>query len=95
MYLEQKGVEECYEAEVTEQSKVIYGKHKVEGETKHNLNKYRYRNEKTSEIENVVDNNESCGVEQAVITDEENHCAAVQTRAAENRTDTEEILGIG
>jgi len=34
-----------------------------------------------SEIESVVNNKESCGVEQAVITDEENHCAAVQTRA--------------
>ena len=32
-------------------------------------------------IESVVNNKESCGVEQAVITDEENRCAAVQTRA--------------
>ena len=29
----------------------------------------------------MFNNKESCGVEQAVITDEENHCAAVQTRA--------------
>jgi len=28
-----KGVEACYEAEVTEQSEVIYDKHEVEGET--------------------------------------------------------------
>ena len=34
-----------------------------------------------SEIESVVNNKESCGVEQAAITDEENRCAAVQTRA--------------
>jgi len=33
-----------------------------------------------SEIESAVNNKESCGVKQAVITDEENHCAAVQTR---------------
>ena len=34
-----------------------------------------------SETESVVNNKESCGVEQAVITDVENHCAAVQARA--------------
>jgi len=34
-----------------------------------------------SEIESVVNNKESCEVEQAVIIDEENRCAAVQTRA--------------
>jgi len=34
-----------------------------------------------SEIESVVINKESCGVEQTDITDEENRCATVQTRA--------------
>jgi len=34
-----------------------------------------------SEIESVVNNKESCGVEQDVITYEENHCVGVQTRA--------------
>jgi len=34
-----------------------------------------------SEIENVVNNTDSNEVKQAVVADEENHCAAVQTRA--------------
>ena len=34
-----------------------------------------------SEIESVVNDKESCGVEQAVIAEEEDRCAAVQTRA--------------
>ena len=34
-----------------------------------------------SEIESVVNNKESCDVEQAVIAEEENRCAAVKTRA--------------
>jgi len=34
-----------------------------------------------SEIESVVNNKQSREVEQDVITDEENHCAAVQTTA--------------
>ena len=34
-----------------------------------------------SEIESVVNTKESCDVEQAVIAEEENHCAALQTRA--------------
>ena len=32
-----KGVQECYEAGVTEQSEVIYDKHEVEGETQPKL----------------------------------------------------------
>jgi len=34
-----------------------------------------------SEIESVINTKESCDVEQDVISNEENHCAAVQTRA--------------
>ena len=77
-----KGVEACYEAEVTKQSEVIYDKHKVEDETQpKQVPAENGENEKMSEIESVFNNKESCGVEQAVITDEENQCAAVQTRA--------------
>jgi len=77
-----KGVEACYEAEVTEQSEVIYDKHEDEGETQpKQVLVENGENKKMSETESVVNNKESCGVEQAVISHEEIHCAAVQTRA--------------
>jgi len=77
-----KGVEACYEAEMTEQSEVIGDKHEVECETQpKQVPVENGENEKMSEIESVVNNKESCEVEQAVITDEENRYAAVQTRA--------------
>ena len=59
-----KGVEACYEAEVTEQSEVIYDKHEVEGETQpKQVPVENGENEKMSEIESVVNNNERYGVE--------------------------------
>jgi len=67
---------------VTEQSEVIGDKHEVECETQHKqVPAENGENEKMSEIDSVVNNKESCEVEQAVIIDEENRCAAVQTRA--------------
>jgi len=77
-----KGVEACYEVEVTERSEVIYDKHELEGQIQpKQIRVENGENEKMSEIESVVNNKESCEVEQAVLADEENHCAAVQTRA--------------
>ena len=52
-----KGVEACYEAEVTEQSEVIYDKHEVEGETQpKQVPVEDETNEKMSETESVVNN---------------------------------------
>ena len=76
------GVEACYEVEVAEQREMIGDKHKVEYETQ--LKQIPVENEeddKMSEIESVVNTKESCKMEQNVIAEEENHCAAVQTRA--------------
>jgi len=56
-----KGVEECYEAEVTEQSDVIYDKHEdeVEGETQpKQVPVENGENEKMTEVESVVSNKE-------------------------------------
>jgi len=67
---------------VTEQSEVVGGRHEVERETQpKRVPEENGENEKMSEIESVVNDKQSCEVEQDVITDEENHCAAVQTRA--------------
>jgi len=73
-----KGVEACYEAEMTEQSEVIYNRHEVENETQP---KQVPVESGENEIESVVSNKESRGVEQTATTDEENRCAAAQTRA--------------
>ena len=65
---------------MTEQSEVIGDKHEVEGKTQpKQVPVENGENEKMSEIESVVNNKESCGVEQTDITDEENRCATVQT----------------
>ena len=67
---------------MTEHSEVIGDKHEVECETwPKQVPVENGENEKMSEIKSVVNNKESCEVEQAVITDEENRYAAVQTRA--------------
>ena len=76
------GVEACYEVEVVEQREMIGDKHKIEYETQ--LKQMPVENEegeKMSEIESVVNTKESCKMEQNVTAEEENHCAAVQTRA--------------
>jgi len=59
-----KEVEACYEAEVAKQCEVIYGKHEVESETQpKQVPVENGENEKMSEIESVVNNNERYGVE--------------------------------
>jgi len=66
---------------MTEQSEVISDdKHEDEYETQH-TEVEKENTEKMSEIENVINNTENSEVKQTVIPDEENDCAAVQTRA--------------
>ena len=73
------GVEVSYE--MTEQSEVISDdKHEDEYETQH-TEVEKEDTEKMSEIENVINNTENSEMKQTVIPDEENDCAAVQTRA--------------
>jgi len=76
------GVEACDEVEVTELSEVVSDRHEVECETQpKQVLVEDETNEKMSEIESVVNTKESSEMKRAVIADEENHCAAVQTRA--------------
>ena len=66
-----KGVEACYETEVTEQSKVVGDSHEVECETQpKQVPVENGEKEKMSETESVVNNKGSCEVEQDVITKE-------------------------
>jgi len=76
------GVEACDEVEVTELREVVSDRHEVECETQpKQVLVEDETNEKLSEIESAVNTKESCDVEQAVIAEEENRCAAVKTRA--------------
>ena len=75
-------VEACDEPEVTEQSEAVSDRHEVECETQpKQVPVEDETNDKMSDIESVINTKESCDVEQDVIANEENHCAAVQIRA--------------
>jgi len=75
------GVGACDEAEVTEQSEVVSDRHEVECEIQpKQVPVEDETNEKMSAIESVINTKESCDVEQDVKSNEENQCAAVQTR---------------
>jgi len=76
------GVEACDEAEVTQKSEAVSDRYEDECETQpKQVPVEDETNEKMSEIESVINTKEGCDVEQDVIANEENHCAAVQTRA--------------